>query len=138
MKMLKKMFAALLVVLGVSPLFAVTQPAQADITWGRASTSHVQTVKKGWPGGSVDYWHYYGGIVRYIIIDCNGRMDSLFPGQWSKSIPNCPDVDGFFVQSGSKLFCGERYGLRDYVYYPGWHSIGNFSYRACEMRAHNG
>jgi hypothetical protein len=100
---------------------------------GTAAPAHA-----GWPGGSVDYWRYYGGIVSYIILDCEGTYQSLHPGEWSKSIGGCADVNGFFVQSGSKLFCGERYGLRDYVYYPGWHDIGNFAYRACEMRAHNG
>lgn len=119
MKFFRNILAALALVLGLSVAVAPTANA-------------------GWPGGSVDYWRYYGGAVPYIMLDCDGvGWRSLSAGQWSKG-GVCADVNGFVVFSGSKLFCGERYGLRDYVYYPGYHSIGNFAYRACEMRAHSG
>lgn len=116
------LFATLVMALGLTT--AVAPPANA-----------------GWPGGSVDYWKYYGGPTRYMVLFCNddgGKYISLWPGQWSKNEGGCADVNGIHVHVGAKLFCGERYGLRSYVYYPGYHPIGNFAYRACEMRAHAG
>lgn len=116
----------------IATLFAALVMLVAGLTTA-AAPAHA-----GWPGGSVDYWKYYGGPTRYIIVDCEGTWRSLYPGQWSKSIGGCPDVDGIFVHQGSKLFCGERYGVTSYIYYPGYHSIGNFAFRACEMRYHAG
>lgn len=100
----------------------------------KPSASH-----KGYPGGSVEYTRYGGGSLRYMVFDCDGAgYGTIYPGQWTRNEGNCSDTNGFYVESGSKYFCGERYGLKDYVYYPGWHDIGNLAYRACEKRAHNG
>jgi hypothetical protein len=93
----------------------------------------------GWPGGSIEFTRYLGGSTRYILFDCDGSgYRTIYPGQWSKNQGGCADVNGFYVESGSKLFCGERYGVTSAVFYPGWHDIGNFRYWACEKRAHNG
>lgn len=140
-------FAVVLALLTIGG--AATAPANAkDITWGRTAAPKAPQgrditwgkKKAGWPGGTVDYTTYYGGTFRYInfFCDSNGSWGTVWPGQWSKNEGNCADAGGIMVEEGSKLFCGERYGITSYVLYPGYHAIGNFSYRACEKRRHAG
>lgn len=152
--MIRKYLAALLLLLGLLAPAAVSSSAAAkDITWGRAAAGSAQLrditwgkqaastpqARKGWPGGSIEFTRYGGGTTRYILFACNsGVYGSIYPGQWSKNEGGCADVDAFYVESGSKLFCGERFGVTSRVFYPGWYEIGNARYWACEKRAHNG
>lgn len=136
--MRNRIIVRLLAVLALLVGLAVGAAAEAkDITWGRQAAA---VSAKGWPGGSIEFTRYLGGTTRYITFWCDSesRYGSIYPGQWSKNEGSCADVGGVYVESGSKLACGERYGLASATFYPGWHDIGNFRYWACEKRAYYG